>query len=376
MALLERRLVSGVHPLEWTPRRVGAELRRLLAEGWRLSPDGEARSAPEALLASGYTPKHAFRLFDATFFLTHPRHDDSLGFFVAYVQLRGDRRRRIHPRIFYKDVSLMWRSATHLIRSEQESWIGKGEEKLVVEDGVEVWASAEETTNLPFEMQGSLDELRGRSKSRRDARAVPLVLRRAPDDRYQPYADFLAPRRRARSDPRNRIHGGRPVAWFQRPGQPESLRFARGYGPDFRRVIERFRSGSRLYAGPVEKLRFLSENRRIQYLFFAGPHHVWLAPPQALTTELSSFGVRTIDVDVDDDLCVPGYEYHFLDESLDPPALHSQIPAGFAGPASEVDPQRADASRWLERLPVIARFRQQVLGRRRLPSRPRRGAEP
>ena len=54
-------------------------------------------------------------------------------------------------------------------------------------------------------------------------------------------------------------------------------------------------------------------------------------PPQALTTELSSFGVRTIDVEAADDLCVPAMEYHYLDDWEDPPVLYSQIPAGFAG---------------------------------------------
>ena len=83
------------------------------------------------------------------------------------------------------------------------------------------------------------------------------------------------------------------------------------------------------------------------------PRQVWIIPAQALTTELSSYGVRTIDVVADEDLFVPGYEYHYREGG----ELYSQIPPGFAGPASEVDPTRADASPWLERLPVIQAFR-------------------
>ena len=94
----------------------------------------------------------------------------------------------------------------------------------------------------------------------------------------------------------------------------------------------------------------------------AGPHQAWIVPPQTLSTELTSFAVRTIDVDADEDAFVPGYEYHYMDESCDPPRLHSQIPEGFAGAPSEVDPTRADASPWLEKLPVIARFRRRLLG--------------
>ena len=94
--------------------------------------------------------------------------------------------------------------------------------------------------------------------------------------------------------------------------------------------------------------------------FVAAPRHVWIVPPQTLTTEIMSYGVRTLDVDAHDDVCIPGYEYHYIDEWEDPPALYSQIPEGFAGAASEVDPSRADVSPWNERLPVIREFRRKV----------------
>ena len=102
-----------------------------------------------------------------------------------------------------------------------------------------------------------------------------------------------------------------------------------------------------------------------QYQFGAGPHQVWIIPPQTLTTELMSYGLRTVDVNADEDVFVPGYEYHFMDDAEEPPVLHSQIPAGFAGAASTVDPSRADASPWLERLPVVREFRRTVLRRAR-----------
>ena len=59
---------------------------------------------------------------------------------MAYVILPGtDRGRRrgdtAYPRIFYKDSSLVWRSASHYIRSETENWVGKGDLKYVVENG-------------------------------------------------------------------------------------------------------------------------------------------------------------------------------------------------------------------------------------------------
>jgi hypothetical protein len=373
--LLETRIVGRVRPVQATPAQIEREFRGLLAAGVPLRACGSARRSPERLLRWGYTPKHAVRLFDASFYLTHLRLGDELRFFVAYVRLGGGRAggdREIHPRIFYKDSSLVWRSPSHYIRSAHENWIGKGDVKRVREDGAWLEYGAEETTNLPLELQPALDLLSRRGpRPRRDPRAIGRILRRAPDGRFEPYRDFSAPRARARSDPRNRIHGGEPIAWFTRRGDPASLRFARGYPPDFSGgLVEVTRSGSKLYGGRVRKYRILSQNRRIQYQFVAGPRHVWIIPPQALTTELSSYGVRTIDVEADEDLFVPGYEYHFVDETVSPPRLHSQIPEGFAGAASRVDPSRADASAWLEGLPVIREFRRRL----RLPRRRARRA--
>jgi hypothetical protein len=152
------------------------------------------------------------------------------------------------------------------------------------------------------------------------------------------------------------VNGGQLVARFDRAGDPASLRFAHGFEPDFASgVLERSELHSSLYGGAVRRFRILSHNRVIQYLFMASPSHVWIIPPQATTTELSGFGVRTIDVAVDGDLCVPGWEYHGGSDDLD------QIPAGFAGEVHPRDPSRADASPWLERLPVIREFRRAVL---------------
>jgi hypothetical protein len=111
-----------------------------------------------------------------------------------------------------------------------------------------------------------------------------------------------------------------------------------------------------MYGGAIRKLRILSKNRRIQYQFVASPRLAWIIPAQTLTTELSSYGVRTLDVLADEDLFVPGYEYHYLENG----ELYTQIPAGFAGATSEIDPTRADAGPWLERLPVIREFRRRI----------------
>lgn len=348
------RIQSGIAPSRQRPAAVERELRALLAAGCRIRPAGTARTRPAALLAQ-YPPRYAVELFGAHFFLAELREDENFRFFVAYVRLGGAR--DLHPRLFYKDSSLVWRCATHVISAPGVHWIGKGDVKLVDDETGQTEYSAEETTNLPYELQGAFDALSRRAETVQwDARALKRILRRAPVGRYEAYADFLGPRRRAAARPGGRIHGGRPVAWFTRKNDPTSLRFAAGFAPDFSRVVEVTRSASRMYGGAIAKLRILSKNRQIQYQFVAGPELVWIIPAQALDHELSSYGVRTVDVIADEDVFVPGYEYHYQEAG----ELYTQIPPGFAGPASEVDATRASAAPWLDRMPVIQEFRRRI----------------
>jgi hypothetical protein len=376
--VIPTRIVPSPDCLERTPSEVTRDFRRLLASGVALRPVGTARQRPRRLLSEGYTPKHAIRLFDTTYYLTNARQNYYLRFFVAYVvqDPTPGRERAAHPRIFYKDASLIWRSASHVGSQGGSFWVGKGDVATLLTETEELTYSLESTTDLPLEIQPALERLNQRRRhAPTDEGALDLILRRAPDGRIEPYRDFLEPRRRARANARNRIHGGRRVAWFARRNDPASLRFARGFEPDFDAgVLEEGELGSRLYGGRVRRFRILSTNRRIQYLFMAAPRVVWIVPPQATTTELSSYGVRTIDVAADEDLFVPGYEYHFVDEGCDPPLVHSQIPPGYAGAPCPFDDARADASPWLDRLPVIQAFRRKILGRRRGRRSPRRGA--
>jgi hypothetical protein len=358
--MIPREVVPSVAPDAVPPARVAREFEALLEEGVQLVPSGSAKRRPRSLLTR-YAPRHRFQLFDVDFWLSGMRQNEDIRFFVGYVRL--PRTRRIHPRIFYKDVSLTWRSASHFARSEGENWIGKGDVTVVRRGGVDYEESNEGTTDLPLEIQTALEEVCHAAKPiPKDEVAVAMVLRRGPDSRVAPYRDFAGPRQRAAADRRNLVNGGRPVAHFTRHGDPRSLKFVRGFEPDFRRgVVEESASTSRLYGGPLRRFRIVSTNKEAQYLFIAGPRQVWIASCQATTTELMSFGVRTVDVVVDEDLLIPGYEYHFMDDSEDPPELVSQVPEGFAGAVSEVDASRVDTSAWLDRLPVIRRFRR-VLG--------------
>jgi hypothetical protein len=357
-------VVPSVAPSPLGPR----EVQRALRAGAGLEPAGWACEVRARLMRGRYAPTALIELFGTQLYLTDYFQTPQLRFFVAYVVQSDPRTGHplIHPRIIYKDGSLVWRCASHMVSSEDEFWVGKGDVRVRVVGDVEYTKSAESTTDLPFEMQTALEIVSRRTVDvRNEKKALDLVLRNAPPERLQAYADFTAPRRRAAANRRNLIHGGRRVARFRKKGNPSSLAIVPGYEPDFASgILEKATSTSVLYGGTLERFRIVSVNRAIQYLFFSGPRQVWIIPPQATTTELSSFGVRTIDVLVDDDMCCPGYEYHFMDDSLDPPAMYSQIPAGFAGPPSPHDPDRADAAPWLDELPVIREFRRRVLGGR------------
>jgi hypothetical protein len=353
----------SIRPASRTPHQVRRELQELIDAGAPVLPAGTARKHPLRFVAK-YPPSFKLELFGTRFYLTTVRQNPSLRFCIAYVAQTHYRtgRLQIYPRVFYKDGSLVWRSASHIAREGTGIWIGKGDIRTtLLDDGDEYIHSIEATTDLPLEMQTAVEDLNRRvQRVKPDRTALFQVLRRAPTGRIEPYRDFTDPRRRAQSDRRRLINGGRPVAYFRKPSDPTSLRFVTGYEPDFSRgVVEHSRSRSNLYGGRIERYRVLSKNKRIQYFFFRGPENAWIVPPQAMTTELSSFGVRTIDVPIDDNLCVPGYEYHYY---LDETELHSQIPAGFVGHVNVHDEARSDASPWIEQMPVIREFRRRLCG--------------
>ena len=362
------QIIPSVTRCNLTVGQVTREFRKLVDSGTAIRVAGTAKSNPERLFALGYLPKHRIDLFSTRFYLTNVRQNPELRFLVAYVVQTNPQSGRVEifPRIFYKDLSLVWRSASHFSRGDG-LWIGKGATHTTYEDGHEIETSLESTTDLPIEMQSAMEDLlRWIRRPVQDERIIGMVLRESPDGRVRPYDDFLRPRRAAAARPGGRINDGRSVARFTRPGDPTSLRITPGYEPDFRSgVIESSRSKSRLYHGKLRRFRILSSNQKIQYGFIAGPKHVWIIPPQATTTELSSYGVRTIEPIADDDLFIPGYEYHYIDPSDDDdgePDEYSQIPHGFAGGVCPQDESKADASPWLDQIPVIRQFRRQVLG--------------
>ncbi len=354
-----KSILQDVVPESLSEAEVAQSFSRLVDRGCPLKPQGSAKDNP-LILMRRQRPRHLITLDGHRYFLTNVRRDQQFRFFVAYVQLRPGKSGKhgpLYPRIFYKDSSLIWRVATHYINTPTEHWIGKGDIKPTVENGETHWYSAEETTNLPFEIQNALDQVSRRvAKPHPDRQSLSLILRDAPDDRVRPYADFSTPRRVAMQNPAKRINGNKPVAWFEDDTDPRSLKFASGYAPDFGKgLVSASSSRSKLYGGPIMRFRIRSMNAEIQYLFMRAPTQSWIIPPQPVALNLMSYGVHTVDAHVDEKLCIPGYEYHFADDDEED-GLFSQIPRGFAGSASKIDPERADASPWTHNMPVIRDF--------------------
>ncbi|MFT5287153.1 MAG: hypothetical protein ACI8TQ_003333 [Planctomycetota bacterium] len=356
-SLPEMCLASGICPDPLTPAQVARKFRELIDSGSRLVPAGMAREDPELLLTRRYLPRFEIRLFDVTYYLTGLRFNQSLGYFVGYVRLGGRDAKKIYPRIFYKDSSLVWRVASHFVHDDHDYWIGKGDVRFENHGGEEYLTTIEETTNLPFELQAAFDEVSRRKRRVRDHDAVELVLRAGTSNRIRPYADFVTPRKRASEQ--YQVNGGRKVARFKRRGDPSSLNFVQGFEPDFAHGVQEVaHSISSFFGGELRKFRILSTNRLIQYQFCATPRCVWINPPQTMTTELSSYGVRVHDVFADDRLFIPAFEYH---DSEDTDNILGQIPAGYAGEPHPKAPDRADASAWIEALPVVKQFRAKLL---------------
>ena len=359
--VIPTRIIPSVAPAPIAPKRARQELFELIEAGAPVRAVGEAKEDPLGLLVEPYPPRYKIELFDTRFYIAEVKQNPALRFLVAYVVQERRGRAEIHPRIFYKDLSLVWRCASHLIAHEDEFWIGKGDVRPIPGDDDRV-ESSESTTDLPLEMQTALETLNRKVKKVGfDEEAIYLVLRNAPKGRILPYRDFTEPRRRAAQNSKNLVHGGRRIAWFTRKNDPRSLKIVGGFEPDFRHgIIEESPGRSTLYGGALRRFRILSRNKKIQYIFIAAPKHVWIIPPQALTTELSTYGLRTVDVVADEDLFCPGFEYHYFDEAVDPSEHFSQIPEGYAGAPNEHDPERADTSRWLNKIPVIRRFREEI----------------
>lgn len=354
-------VITSVDRVDLHSNQVAREFAGLLQSGFKLkfsSVVGDPKANLKKLFGKGLKPKHKIELFETTYYFSNVRQMPELRFFVCYVV----QQKTIYPRIVYKDLSLAWRSASHFTYLQDDIWIGKGDVCDGVVDGEEVEFSQESTTDLPLEMQTAVERLLGWSNKPGGGNGIlALVLRKSPPDRIYPYQDFLKPRIAAQANKKNLINGGKHVARFRKKNDPKSLVLASGFEPDFKNgVLEHSQSRSKLYGGTLNRFRILSQNEKIQYYFIAGKRHVWLLPMQALTTDISSFGVRTIDVVADDDLFIPGYEYHHFEETDHGPELYSQIPVGFAGEICPFDEHKADASPWLDRIPLIKKFRKAI----------------
>ncbi len=253
---------ASVDRLPLSPAKVESEFMELIDGKIKLVVKGSAKKNPKILLSKGLKPKHKIRLFDTTFYLTDPQTTPELLYVVAYI-LKGS---TLYARILYKDISLIWRCASHCTYIKQELWVGKGDIKTVLDEEYEMTFSDESTTDLPLEMQTAMEHILQQSDKQRGSVAdIMSVLQKAPGERVAPYADFRIPRKKANSNPKNLVNKGRSVASFMNPNDPRTLKIVKGFEPDFKKgIIEQSKSSSKLYGGPLKRFRILSVNKKIQ----------------------------------------------------------------------------------------------------------------
>lgn len=348
--------------------QVEREFGKLVDSGVEFKVPGSFRGDPKSLLSSGYTPKFKIELFDTAYYMTRLRHDGDEKVLAAYVVQKNPKTGKpvIYARLFYKDYSMIWRSPSHFQGSEAGvDWFGKGDFEPYSRSADGIKYSMEETTNLPLEIQTALDQI-GTTPGipKIDTKLASRIVRGSLRNRPAPYTDFTAQRKAAKENPKNLINKNKRIAYFTQRNDPSTLKFVKGYEPDFQSgIIEvSVDKGTRTdyYGGPLTKYRILSANRKVQYQFIAGRNHFWLNPPQALTTQLTTYGSRSVDVMADYDLFLPGFEYHYED---DDGSIYSQIPPGFAGKSNPHFDPVADASKWHAQLPVIQQFKRVVVSR-------------
>ena len=157
-AVIPRKIVESPSCAPLGTRQVEREFRRRVEQGLAIRPAGRARRRPLRLLSLGYSPKHKLELFDTTFYLTNSFQNYFLRFFVAYVvQEPGS---AAHPRIFYKDASLLWRAASHMGGGRGDLWVGKGDVSVRYEDGDELINCEDLATwagTIPYEILTNLN---------------------------------------------------------------------------------------------------------------------------------------------------------------------------------------------------------------------------
>ena len=117
-------VVRNTAVIDKTRRQVAREFRQLLAKGYPLRVDGQAKADPAELLRRGYVPKCEIELFGTRFFLCDLRISHELKLMPAYVLLPGQNgrgKRTVHARRIVGDLDhaerSRWQSASRLRRA-------------------------------------------------------------------------------------------------------------------------------------------------------------------------------------------------------------------------------------------------------------------
>jgi len=129
------------------------------------------------------------------------------------------------------------------------------------------------------------------------------------------------------------------------PQRPDSLRFAPGSSP----TRARRGRGEPLFTASTAARSAVPDpvaHRRIQYQFVGGPRTPGSSRPRPLHRD-HAVGVRAIDVHAARSCASRASEYCYVDETTQPPTLHSQIRKASPESRASSTPSRLDASAWI-----------------------------
>ena len=258
---IETAILPGVQPDPRDPRALATEFRAALADGVRLRPSGEAKQDPTPAANSplrgalSHRPLPGSNLSDRVPLRRQPEFHGRVRRTVGV--LRSRRRVRTTRGSSTKDSSLVWRVATHFVRSEDDNWIGKGDTKwelirrrrVLVQRGGDREPAFSRCRKRSTSLAGAARSHGGiTTRSRSSCSAATEIA-------SNPFAEFVTPRRRAAE--RYRIHGGKPIARFHSQGRSQHAALREGLrtGLPTRGWWTQSSSHSKLYGGPVTKFR-------------------------------------------------------------------------------------------------------------------------
>lgn len=281
-----------------------------------------------------WTPKFYIKYKNAEYYISALFYDELYPGYFFLVFVKAAPNTKYYLNLFYLSNSQnMWRVSIGITLS-----------------ALMVKSSHEYGVNLPNVLQAQLSEILQKFSSGAEHRRG-LIIRLLPVAKRQysaPHAslDFRMHTKVSKSQVLRQYPN-----WVEGEGgflrlkvlEPEKIILLSGFEPDYSKVIDDFKSTSRLY-GAVSGKIIQSKNSQLSYLFLnddAG--RIWLGNAELAFSPISKFGVPVEAPNLPESFFIPAFEYT------------AQIPKGYTGKDSRGS--YYDATPYSNNIPIIQEFR-------------------